>query len=132
MSIPTRRIRSGCCARAMTGQATADPTIPLMISRRRIAFLKAQDHANCIDDYSRDFRPAKWGSGVSLHGNNFEAPMSAFGQKRTFTNLRPTSALPPKADVDQHRRDVCFGSKADIAALPRNVRFSPECGRSPA
>jgi hypothetical protein len=41
-----------------------------MKSRRRIAFLKAQDHANYIDYYSRDLRPAKWASGVSLHGSN--------------------------------------------------------------
>jgi hypothetical protein len=32
-------------------------------SRRRIAFLKAWDHAKCIDDYSRDLGLAKWGSG---------------------------------------------------------------------
>jgi len=43
-----------------------------MKSRRRIAFLKASDHANCIDDYSRDLRLAKWVSEVSLHGSNFE------------------------------------------------------------
>jgi hypothetical protein len=67
----------------MTGQGTADPTIPLMKSRRRIAFLKAQDHANCIDDYSRDLRLAKWGSGVSVHGSNPEPLMSALGQKQT-------------------------------------------------
>jgi tripartite-type tricarboxylate transporter receptor subunit TctC len=34
-----------------------------MKSRRRIAFLKAWDHANSIDDYSRDLRPTKWGQG---------------------------------------------------------------------
>jgi hypothetical protein len=37
---------------------------PLAVERRRIAFLKAQDHANCgleWSDYSRDLRPAKWG-----------------------------------------------------------------------
>ena len=55
-----------------------------MKSRRRIAFLKASDHANCIDDYSRDLRLAKWVSEVSLHGSNFEPLMSALGQKRTF------------------------------------------------
>jgi hypothetical protein len=27
--------------------------------------------------------------------------------------------------MDQHCRDVRFGSKADIAALPINVRFTP-------
>jgi hypothetical protein len=33
------------CARAAIGQAAAEPTIPLIKLRRRIAFPKAQDHA---------------------------------------------------------------------------------------
>jgi hypothetical protein len=33
--------------------------------------------------YSRDLRPAEWGSGVSLHGSNPDLLMSALGQKRT-------------------------------------------------
>ena len=36
-----------------------------------------------MDDYSRDFRAAKWGSDVSLHGGNSDALMSALGQKGT-------------------------------------------------
>jgi hypothetical protein len=67
-----------------------------MKSRRRIAFLKASDHANCIDDYSRDLRLAKWVSEVSLHGSNFEPLMSALGQKRTFCEVCAMSALPQK------------------------------------
>jgi hypothetical protein len=62
----------------------AEPTIPLMRSRRRIACPEAQDQASCIDDYSRDLRPAKWGSEASLHGNNVELFMSALGQKQTL------------------------------------------------
>ena len=58
-----------------------ETVMPLMKSRRRIAFLKAQDHANNVPDYSRDLRPAKWGSGVSLHGNNPEPPMSPLWAK---------------------------------------------------
>jgi len=54
-----------------------------MKSRRRIACPKAQDHANRIDNYSRDLRQAKWGSGVSLQGSNPEPLMSALGQKQT-------------------------------------------------
>src|SRR6516164_1223866 len=34
-------------------------------------------------DYSRDLRPAKWGSGLSLHSSNLEPRMSALGQKQT-------------------------------------------------
>jgi hypothetical protein len=37
----TTGIADHCCARAASGQAAADPAIPLMRSRRRIAFLKA-------------------------------------------------------------------------------------------
>src|SRR5262245_23363272 len=33
-------------------------------------------------------------------------PMSALGQKRTLNRLYPMSALPPKADMDHHARDV--------------------------
>jgi hypothetical protein len=51
-----------CCARAMSGQAAAEPTIPLMKLRRRIAFPKAKDRAGSLD-YSRDLRPAEWDSG---------------------------------------------------------------------
>jgi Tripartite tricarboxylate transporter family receptor len=40
--------------------------------------------------------------------------MSALGQKRTFASDQPMSALPPKADMDQHGRDVRFVPKADI------------------
>ena len=38
------------------------------------------------------------------------------------------SALPPKADIDRARRDVRFGSLADIGVGPRHVRFTPESG----
>ena len=69
---PMVRSFADCCARAASGQAVAAQTILLMKSRRHIAFLKAWDHANCTDDYSRDLRLAKWGSGVSLHGSNLE------------------------------------------------------------
>jgi len=55
-----------------------------MKSRRRIACPEAQDHANCIDDYSRDLQLAKWGSEVSLRGSNPEPLMSALGQKQTL------------------------------------------------
>jgi len=41
-----------------------------MKSRRRIAFLKAYDHADRIDDYSRDLQPTEWGTSVKLHGSN--------------------------------------------------------------
>ena len=86
-------------------------TPPLAVERRRIASLKAQDHANCgleWSDYSRDLRPAKWGSGIRLHSSNREAPMSALGQKQTLEKVRLMSALPPKADIGTQSWNVRF------------------------
>jgi hypothetical protein len=85
-----------------------------MKSRRRIAFLKAWDHANRIDDYSRDLPLAKWGSGVSLQSSNLTPPMSALGQKRTLRLVHLMSALPPKADIvhDDGRTGFEYGSRA--------------------
>ena len=40
--------------------------------------------------------------------------MSALGQKRTLRSVRLMSALPPKADIAERHRDVCFVPKADI------------------
>jgi hypothetical protein len=40
--------------------------------------------------------------------------MSALGQKRTLRRLKPMSALPPKADMDQHGCDVRFVPIADM------------------
>src|SRR5262249_22026173 len=69
--------------------------------------------AHCID-YSRDLRLTKWGSGVSLHSNNPNPPMSALGQKQTLRYVRRMSALPPKADIGTQPRNVRFVPKADI------------------
>jgi hypothetical protein len=81
------------------GATVAEPAITVMKSRRRIAFLKAWDHANRIDDYSRDLPLAKWGSGVSLQSSNLKPPTSALGHKRTLGLIRSKSALPLKADI---------------------------------
>jgi hypothetical protein len=66
----------GCCARAASGQVTADPVITLMKSRRRIAFPEAKDCAGSFD-YSRNLRPPEWGSAVTLQGSNLQHLMSA-------------------------------------------------------
>jgi len=77
--MPTKK--GGRSARAGNGHAAALLS-PIMKSRRRIAFLKAWDHANRIDNYSRDLRQAKWGSEVSVHGSNPQLRMSAQSKKR--------------------------------------------------
>jgi hypothetical protein len=64
------------------------------------------------------------GSGIRLHSNNLEPPMSALGQKRTLRGVRPMSALPPKADIDQHGCDVRFVPKADILHYGKERRYS--------
>src|SRR5215469_4147163 len=48
-----------------------------------------------------------------LHGNNFEPPMSALGQKRTLSSVRPMSALPPKADIGERDCHVRFVPEAN-------------------
>jgi hypothetical protein len=90
-------------------QAAVEPTTTLMKSRRRIAFSKAQDSPIYDDcNYSRDLRPAKWGSEIKLRSNNSEPLMSALGQKQTLPSHFRISALLLKADMHQDRCDVCF------------------------
>jgi len=43
--------------------------------------------------------------------------MSALGQKQTFSGVWAMSALPPKADIGTHSRNVRFVLIADIARL---------------
>jgi len=43
--------------------------------------------------------------------------MSALGQKRTLRGVRPMSALPPKADMDQDGRDVRLVPEAELIAI---------------
>src|SRR5262249_34049012 len=97
----------------------------LLAERRRIAHPKGLGLRRFSKwDYSRDLRPAKWGSGVSLHSSNHKPDMSALGQKQTSQYLQPMSALPPIADMDQSGCDVRFVPKADIRAPLANVFFT--------
>src|SRR6516225_2179567 len=73
-------------------------------------------------DYSRDLRTAEWGPTVILRGNNPQDRMSALGQKQTSRHLQPMSALPPKADIAEHARNVRVVPKADIRRLIRSPR----------
>jgi len=41
--------------------------------------------------------------------------MSALGQKQTSEQVQVMSALPPKADIGTHSRDVCFVPLPDSA-----------------
>src|SRR6516225_7753302 len=94
---PTSGI-AGCCARAKSGQATAEPTIPVTKSRRRIAYPKAQDHA----DFQKGLQQGFTTGGI--------------GSDRHFAWQQPLGS------------NVRFGSKADIAQCETNVRFTPKSG----
>jgi hypothetical protein len=47
--------------------------------------------------------------------------MSALGQKQTSDCSPLMSALPPKADIVQHDRDVRFVPKADMGAAAKTA-----------
>src|SRR5262245_56996394 len=55
-------------------------------------------------------------------------PMSALGHKRTLKCFRPMSALPPKADMVRHNRDVRFVPEADIAPAYWRKDYVPAPG----
>jgi len=40
--------------------------------------------------------------------------LSALGHKQTQRHRAAMSALPPKADIERHDRNVCFVPQADI------------------
>src|SRR5262252_2492838 len=52
--------------------------------------------------------------------------MSALGQKQTLGKARLMSALPPKADMVQHGRDVCFVPKADSCSAAKSIERSDD------
>jgi hypothetical protein len=70
------------------GQTTTEPAIPLMKSRRRIAFPRLRTAPTSVKaaNYSRDLRSAKWGSMIICTANNLEP--HEMGQKRTSRHVR--------------------------------------------
>jgi hypothetical protein len=84
------------------------PKADIVQCARRVHFVPKADVSNrskaasysitssTVASSDDDLRSAKWGSTVSLHGSNPDPRMSALGQKRTFSNVAPMSALPPK------------------------------------
>jgi len=71
-----------------------------------------------------------WSEASAAHCSKNRSPMSALGQKRTFSEVCVMSALPPKADIHCGSRNVCFVPKADIRAgfvggLIRQGPFQP-------
>jgi hypothetical protein len=84
---------AGCCARAASGHAVADPAITLMKSRRRIAFSKAQDCADYRSRLHQGFVASEIGFNGRMHGSNPEPLMSALGQMQTSEHVRVMSAF---------------------------------------
>jgi len=66
-----------------------------------------------------DQHPTTPFSGVVRH-SKIGRPMSASGQKRTFTHLRPMSALPPEADIRSLIRPFCL-----LALSQNRLRIGP-------
>jgi hypothetical protein len=50
--------------------------------------------------------------------------MSALGQKQTSRPEISMSALPPKADIVQHDRDVRFVPEADSCTAEKGIVFT--------
>ena len=116
-----RRMRSPCCARAVSGHAAADPTITLMKSRRRIAFTKAGTTPNRTR-LQQGFTTGGMGSDHHFAWQQSARLNVRFGSKADMglecalgpDRLRQ-SALPAKADIAECDWDVRFVPKADIA-----------------
>jgi hypothetical protein len=85
-----------CCAIAASGHALTEPRIPLMSSRRRIAFPKAQSGATWLCNYSRDLRLAKWGD-ILIVWANVRFRGAAEPRPNAMRSSRLNRELQPKA-----------------------------------
>src|SRR5215467_9617421 len=116
MRTPIRRTRSGRCAYAASGQVAADPTIALTTSRRRIAFPRPKLRDLAPQDYSRDLRQAKWGSGSGC----------------TAAILRRSCPLWVKADIEARPVNVCFTPKSGHWLSVSGCPLCAKSGHQPA
>jgi hypothetical protein len=80
--------------------------------------LPPSNSAHCTQCWSEHDRSDACRSGAFIDART----MSALGQKQTFRNVSMMSALPPKADIYQHGRDVRFVPKADSCSAANNRR----------
>ena len=85
----------------MSGKAVAEPAIPLMKSRRRIAgsLPRYADDGFQRRDYSRDLRSAEWGSMINLRCKSLRHRCPLWVRSGHGAIMRRMSALPPKADI---------------------------------
>jgi hypothetical protein len=88
---------AGCYARAASGNTAADPAIPVMKSRRRIAFpgLGTTPYSVFKSGHqNRNLRPAKQEAMVDLRCKKREPRMSAAGHSRRTRSSRAISLCP--------------------------------------
>jgi len=85
-----------CCARAASGNVTADPASPLMKSRRLICHPKGWDIVsaqNCTGNRATDVR---FGSKADMCGAKRYVRFTPDSDRESRHPRRVTSALPPK------------------------------------
>jgi hypothetical protein len=93
---PTTGI-AGCCARAASGHATVDPAIPVMKSRRRIAFPRLGEHTKGgvqLRPSEQEIATSEMGFKVCVLSSNPEPPMTGVGQTRSYGDVGSMSGLP--------------------------------------
>src|SRR5947207_10678299 len=85
-----------------------------MNSRRSMASLRREGHFRRLEEYQI--------AALALCPWSRRSQCPLLGQKQTSAQVRAMSALPPKADMDQHGRDVRFGAKSRHSTLIRLPR----------
>src|SRR5262249_30604093 len=117
-----RRMRSGCWARAVNGNAAAEPTTTLINSRRVIAAPEAQDSGivpTCTGRLEEPSPDVRFGSKAGISGAQAHVRFTPNSDRESRLPQPVMSALPPKADMCGALAHVCFGPKADIAPFIR-------------
>jgi hypothetical protein len=127
-----RHTCSDCCARAANGQATTDPAITLMNSRRRVTAPKAQEHADnsLITSGICDRRNGVQGSVCTATIQSRSCLL--WVKSRQLHEVRTMSALPPKADMDQQGCDVRFVPKAVVSRCSKRRCYSTTSSARPS
>jgi hypothetical protein len=124
ISTATRRFCSRCCADAASGHAMVEPAIPLMKSRRRIAFLKAWDHANrsMITAGIYDRRNGVSLSFCSATIITTECPLWVVGSiGQCNTCIKSRSARVSKPKVSRDRSLSCRATRLSCECAPPAV-----------
>src|SRR6476646_9285363 len=115
ISRPSRRVRSGCCARATNGHVAAPP-INVMNSRRLIASPKSQEaHRSGSELGGESPTDVRFGSKADICGATSDVRFTPNSDRKSGHGALVMSALPPKADMCGAVAHVCFGPKADMA-----------------